>query len=179
MEKYLIRNPKFINKILTPIIILLIGFIIARLISKFAKKILSEIELNNILKKATGFKPKFEEAISNVIRYFIYFITLAIALDQVGITGVVIYMVSGAILIVLIITILLGIKDFIPNLISGLSLIRAGFINQGDNIKVKDLEGKIIKISLTETRIKTKKGDIINIPNSHLTKNEVIKKSKH
>ena len=43
----------------------------------------------------------------------------------------------------------------------------------GQVIKVKGMQGKIIQITLLETKIETKTGDIIFIPNSVLNKTEV------
>ena len=176
IRNYFTSNlPNLINRLIITFIIILIGFIIGRLLSKFTRKILKELELNSLFKKATGMKLKIEQTIATSIKYLIYFITLIMALDQLGITGIVLYLLAGAVFIILIISIFLSIKDFIPNMISGLSLHKKGFIKKGDHIRVKDIEGKITYISLLETRVETKKGDIINIPNSHLTKNEVIK----
>jgi small-conductance mechanosensitive channel len=47
----------------------------------------------------------------------------------------------------------------------------------GDVIKVKDIEGEVMSMSLVETILKVK-GDTVYIPNSVLTKNEIIKKEK-
>jgi small conductance mechanosensitive channel len=87
-------------------------------------------------------------------------------------------MISGAILIIIIISILLSIKDFMPNMFSGLFIHRKRFINVGDVIKVENTEGKVVHINLVETKIETNKGDIIYFPNSLLTKNKVIKLKK-
>ena len=43
----------------------------------------------------------------------------------------------------------------------------------------KDFSGKIEKVTLTEIQIKTKKGDLIHVPNSVLIKSEyTIKRPK-
>jgi small conductance mechanosensitive channel len=82
------------------------------------------------------------------------------------------------VIVVIILSMLLAIKDFIPNVFAGLFLHRKGFLKKGDNIIVKDVKGKIIYINLVETRVQTKEGDIIYIPNTLLTKSEV-RKIKH
>ena len=51
-------------------------------------------------------------------------------------------------------------------------------IKKGDKIKVDNLVGKVKKISLIETEIETKSGDIIYIPNSTLTKKEITIKKR-
>jgi small-conductance mechanosensitive channel len=168
------------TKFVVAIIILLIGFIIGKLLGKIIQRALHEIELNNLLQRATGIKISLEEIISSFITYFIYFITVIMALSQIGLTTTVLNMISAAIIVIIILSVFLGIKDFVPNMIAGIFIHQKRFINKGDRIKVKDIEGKIIHINLVETRIETKQKDIIYIPNSMLTKSEVtvIKKKK-
>jgi small-conductance mechanosensitive channel len=87
-------------------------------------------------------------------------------------------MLSAAFLILIILSILLAIKDFIPNIISGFLIYKKNLIQQGDKIKIEGLSGKVRKINLVETEVKTSSGDIIHIPNSTLTKKELVVKKK-
>jgi len=166
------------TKLVVAVIIMLIGLIAGKLLGKFIHKALHEIELNKILRKAAGVKVSIEEIISTFVTYFIYFIFIVMALNQLGLTTVVLHMISGAILIIIIISILFSIKDFMPNMFAGFFIHQKGFIKEGDIINVDNTEGKVIHINLVETKIETKKGDIIYIPNSLLTKKTVIKIKK-
>jgi len=166
---------RYMTRLVVAVIIVLIGFIIGKIVGRLLQKILKEVELNNIIKKATHIKINLEEGFSLFATYFIYFIAIIMALSQLGLTTTVLNMISAAVIVVIIISIFLGIKDFVPNLISGIFIHRKGFVKEGDRIRVKDIEGKVIKINLVETRIKTKKGDVIYIPNTLLTRNEVVK----
>ena len=161
------------TKTIVAVVILLIGFIIGRIIGKVVYKFLHEVELNNVLKKA-GLKISLETSVSNLAKYFIYFISVIWALNEIGLTTTILNMISAAALILIIVSILLGIKDFIPNLIAGFVIHHKSLIKIGDKIKIDHLEGKIVDINLVETQIKTKKGDIIHIPNSTITKKELI-----
>ena len=166
------------TKLVVAVIIVLIGLIFGKILGKFIQKALHEVELNKVIKKAAGIKISAEEIISTFITYFIYFIFIVMALNQLGITTVVLHMISGAILIIIIISILLSIKDFMPNMFAGLFIHQKAFIKEGDIIKVDNTEGKVIHINLVETKIERKKGDIIYIPNSLLPKKVVIKVKK-
>jgi small conductance mechanosensitive channel len=186
-SSYLINNsinllPKLLSglftKMVVAVIILLIGFVIGKILGKIVKNLLHSIEFNQIIKRATGIRISLEEGISVFVTYFIYFLFIIMALNQLGLTTVVLHMISGAILIIIIISILLSIKDFMPNMFSGLFIHRKRFINVGDVIKVENTEGKVVHINLVETKIETNKGDIIYFPNSLLTKNKVIKLKK-
>ena len=166
------------TKLVVAVIIVLIGLVLGKILGKFVQKALHEIELNKIIKKAAGIKASVEEIISTSLSYFIYFIFIVMALNQLGITTVVLHMISGVILIIIIISILLSIKDFMPNMFAGLFIHQKRFIKEGDILKVDNTEGKVVHINLVETKIETKHGDIIYIPNSLLTKKTVVKLKK-
>jgi len=165
------------TKFIVAVVILLIGFIIARIVGKLASRFLQEIELNKILKKA-GVKFELEDMLSHLATYFIYFMTIIWALNALGLTTTILNMISAAFLVLIIISILLAVKDFVPNIISGFFIYQKNLIKKGDKVKIDNLEGKVNKISLIETEIKTNKGDIIHIPNSTLTKKELIVKKR-
>ncbi len=163
-------------RFIVAIIILLIGFIIGRFLGRLLNKLLHEIELDKIIKKA-GLKFSLELIISHSLTYFIYFITIIWSLNELGLTTTILNMISAAALVVVIISFLLAIKDFLPNIIASFFINQKEIIKEGDKIKVDKLEGKVIKIGLIETEIKSKKGDTIFIPNSSLIKKELIRKS--
>ena len=163
------------TKFIVAVFILLIGFIIGRIVSKIIAKFLKEVELDKVLKKA-GIKAKIENFISNGAKYCIYFISVILAINEIGLTTTILNMISAAALVLIIISFILAIKDFIPNVISGFILYQKSIIKKGDKVKFDQLEGTVIGISLIETQIKTRKGDIIHVPNSTITKKEIIVK---
>ncbi|MEE9525990.1 MAG: mechanosensitive ion channel domain-containing protein [Candidatus Woesearchaeota archaeon] len=165
------------TKIIVAIIILLIGFVMARIAGKLIHKFLHEIELNKILEKA-GMKLKLESTISNIVTYFIYFVTIIWALNSMGLTTTILNMVSGAILVLIVISIILAIKDFFPNIMAGFFIYRKNTIKVGNKVKIDNVSGTVKKISLLETEIKTPSGDTIYVPNSTITKKAVLVKKK-
>lgn len=167
-----------INKVLLAIIILLSGFIIGKVVSKIISKILAEFQLNKVFYDISGIKSHIEEIISHFVLYFIYFISIVTALRQLGIATEVLNIVSGVIIILIGIFILLSVKDFIPNIISGIIIHQKNLFSKEDRIEFKGITGKIKEITLLDTKLITKNGDIIIIPNVNLTKNEIIIKKK-
>lgn len=162
-------------KLIAAIAVLLIGLIAARIISKVIKKVLHELELNRILKEQAGVKLPVEEFVSSLAKYLIYFIAVIWALAELGLQTAILYIILAIFLVILVSFIVLAFKDFIPNITAGFFIHQKNIIKKGDIIKVKDIEGKVISISLVETTIKVN-GDTVYIPNSVLTKNEIIKK---
>ncbi len=165
------------TKIVIAVVILLIGFIVGKVLGRLIHKGLRELEIDKALKRS-GVKFGIEDFISRVVEYFIYFLTVISALNQIGLTTVVLYMIAAIVLIILAASFILGIKDFIPNFISGMVIYRRDFIKNGSTIRVNGMEGEIVVLTLLETRIKTKKGDVICLPNSYITKSKVVVKKR-
>lgn len=170
----ILYSPLF-SKIITTLIIIFVGLIVGRIIGKVIYRVLHELELNKIIKKTTKIKISLEKIISNFVSYFIYFITMIMALTQLGLTTTVLNIIIITIAIVFIITLFFIIKDFFPNIIAGIFILQKNYLKKGEYIKVEDKKGQIININLIETTIKTNKGDIIYIPNSIVLKKEITK----
>lgn len=165
-------NP-VIQGILVATLILIIGLVTGKLLGKFVKRLLHEFEADKNLHEATGWKFSVEEGTSVFVTYFTYFIALIMALDTIGITSAVLNMIAGIVVLLLMISAVLAIKDFLPNLVAGISLRSKKEFQEGTTIKIKNVEGKIEEIGLLETRIKAKK-EVILIPNSLFNKFETI-----
>jgi small conductance mechanosensitive channel len=166
-----------VNQIASAVIVLLIGFIIGKVLGKLAQRGLHELDLNDILNKA-GVKFGMEEFVGHAIEYVIYFIAIVTALDQLGVTTIVLYIVVGVIVAVLAAALLLSMKDFIPNFIAGVRLSYKKYFKVGDTITVGSVTGKVKEFGLLETKLASKSGDIIHVPNSTLIKHEVRVRKK-
>lgn len=172
-----LTNP-FVLNVVTAILILLIGFIIGKIIGKIILKVLKEIEFDKNMKKTTGYGVSYSLIVSRFVSYFIYFIAVIMALDSLGLTPFVLKAVAIVILLIVGISILLAIKDSIPNFIAGISVRRKKLCEVGDRIKVGNIEGKVVEVNLLDTRLKTSNKDLIVVPNSYFMKNYVVKKNK-
>lgn len=167
----------FIVKLVAAIVILLIGFILGGVVSKVLKKVLKEININNVLREQAGIKIPFEEFVSSLGKYVVYFIALIMALNQLEITTTVLQIILIIILVIIVTLVILAFKDYIPNMVAGFIIFQRKKISEGQIIKVKGIEGKIIEIGLIETKIRTNKKEYVYIPNSILNKNEVFLKN--
>jgi small-conductance mechanosensitive channel len=163
------------SQILLALIIALLGLILGTIIGKLLQKILSEIELNRIIRSITGLNLKLEEIIGKGITFTIYFLFIMWALEKLGLGAIIIKILSGIVIIIIVISIVLSIKDFLPNLISGVYIHLKGVIKEKDYIKTKSVTGKIKDIGLVETIIETDIKETIVIPNSTLLKERIIK----
>ncbi len=160
-------------KFIVSIVILLIGFILGKILGRLIYRFLHSFEVNETFSKLTGATLKIEEIAETFTTYFIYFITIVIVLQQIGLASTILHMIAAGIILLIILSTFLGIKDFIPNAIAGFFMQNNKKFRIGQVIKVKGMQGKIIQITLLETKIETRSGDIIFIPNSVLNKTEV------
>lgn len=185
MLEYISRGISFIEEIFYGVIdklfiagiILLIGFIIGKVISRLVQKVLHHIGLDIIIKDTTGIKISIEDIISHFILYFIYFISIIMALRKLGIAPYILNIVSALVGIIITVFLVLSLKDFVPSMIAGIIITQKAIVKEGEYIEACELKGKVISVSLIETKIQTKSGDIILIPNSHLIKKTIIKKT--
>lgn len=159
------------TKIAVAITILLGGFALGILAKKFLYKILKEIELNRIMRKV-GIALDLEKWISSIVSYVIYLATIVIFLDKLGLKSVVLYIVVGAVLMLIILTFLVGLKDVIPNIVAWVLIQRKGKIKEGHHINVREISGRVEKIGYLETEIRTHDGDTLYVPNNLFMKSK-------
>ena len=165
-------------KIVLAILIFLFGFIFGKIVGRTVYKLLSEFELNKVVKKTTGIKLNLEHLLSNILSYSIYFLALVAALEQVGIANFVLYLVSAAVIIMILTSFFLAIRDFLPDVLAGIYLYRKEELRKSSKIVMKQHDGKkikgeIIDMDLLQIKIKTEKEETLNIPNSIVAKSEL------
>ena len=160
------------------IVILIVGFALGVIVKKLLRKVLKEVELNKLVLRL-GIMQDLEAGISTVISYLIYLVTLVLFLDYLGIKSIVIYLVVGALLMFLLLTLAIGLKDIIPNFMGYLFLQKKGLVKEGKIVDVKGISGKVEKIGVLETEIETEKGDVLYVPNSLFLKTEFWLRKQH
>lgn len=69
-------------------------------------------------------------------------------------------------------------KDYITNMINGLIIMFSDQLSLGDHIKVQDIEGKIIDITLINMILQNEDNDMVIIPNSVVFSAVIINQSK-
>jgi small-conductance mechanosensitive channel len=176
---YGIQASEILLKIIVALLMLFIGFIVGKLIGRFLRRVFHEAEIDSILKKA-GIKLNLEGKMSFIFEYGVYAAALVIALYYLGIAVTALRILLLLITLLIAASMLVSLKDILPNLFSGLIVRKKKPISAGDTITIQGISGKVESMGMAEIKIVTKKGDIIYIPNSNFLKNSVkIKKSKN
>jgi small-conductance mechanosensitive channel len=120
--------------------------------------------------------PKYEidegKAISmlQLIKYLVYVIAFTLALESLGIDISLLLAGSAALLVGL----GLGIQELFKDLVSGLILLFEGSLKVGDVIEVDKLVGVVKEINIRTSKVRTRDGIIIIVPNSNFINEKVI-----
>ena len=172
--------------ILIAISILLIGFIIGKILKKLIKKLLHNIRLDQTLRKSMGIKVSLENIISITVSYSIFLISIILSLNQIGVTAFILNIIAASIILLITISIILALKDLVPNFFAGIKIAQKEIVKPGDIISFDKITAKVIEITLTEIKLESKSRDIIFIPNSLLlkktfkiSKRKIIKKENN
>lgn len=167
-----------LNRFFLAVLILLVGIIIGRIASTFLQKFLHTADINKLVSQGNKSTVAVEQIVSYAVRYVIYFLFFLLALNTIGLTSWILTGLGVIVFIIFILSVFLGIKDFIPNAIAGLMLRKKGFVKVGDRIEANGVSGKIIQINLIDTQIKNASGDFILVPNVLLSQKELKKVNK-
>lgn len=114
---------------------------------------------------------RIPQIISNLIRGIYFIIIVLSILAMIYQINVKPFLTGSAILTAII---GLAMQDTLGNLFSGLALHMSRPFDIGHWIKTGDMEGDVVRIEWRATTIQTRERDYISIPNSHLSRLEVI-----
>ncbi|MBI1969830.1 mechanosensitive ion channel family protein [Candidatus Woesearchaeota archaeon] len=156
-------------------VILLIGFVIGKLAGKLVAKVLRKAGIDTMLKKkGKGYIP-VEQLLASAVSFLLYFLSILMALNQLQITLLVLQLLLATAVLVILILILFVLKDFVYNAAAGMQLWKRKSLRTGKRVAIMGVPGTIMQINLVETKIRTKAGDLLYIPNEVLRKMRVEK----
>ncbi len=159
------------TKVSVAMLTLFIGFIIAKLAGKIAKKVLAEAELNRIL-VAAGFKP-LSDALGVIIEYVIYAATILVILQQFGLTYIVLGIISIIGIIVVLFSLLLALRDFIPNAVVGLFIRRKMKKFLGKKVQIGTVSGTLEHVGIIRSTVRDK--DEHCVPHLYTSRKEITR----
>ncbi len=165
-------------KILGSFLTIIMGLIIAQIISNITRKFLRGTEISKVLQKQLKIKLLVENYISSILKYLIYLITIILVLNQLGVPTKILQLILIIFIILITLFIILAFKDWLPNIISGLYILKSEKIKVNDIIRINGVKGRVLQVNLIETKIETNNNEIVFIPNSNITKHELIRERK-
>lgn len=142
-------------------------FLIARIIAAMLGR-----GLNRVLERR-GVEPGLRSALVKIARYALVFIGVFVALGTVGV-DVSAITAAGAVLLV---GVGFGLQKLAENFISGLLLLIERPVKQGDFIDAGGVHGTVEDVGWRATRVISRDGTAVIVPNSMLMSNTVINHS--
>lgn len=134
------------------ILILLIGFLAIRIITRIADKIMAK---SNLAKPAHGL-------IRSMVRITLYLVVCLMAASALGIdvTGII------ALASVITLSVSLSIQNSLTNVIGGITLLYTKPFNPGDFVTIASESGTVQEVGMAYTKLCTTDNKIIYIPNN-------------
>ncbi|RJQ15506.1 hypothetical protein C4573_05090 [Candidatus Woesearchaeota archaeon] len=166
-------SPIILNMVIA-LVILLLGFIIGKVLSNLVKRLLRHVKLDDSLIKVIRIDLNLESFAAAVVSFVIYFLTVIAALNQVGLLGWVIKVITYAVVMVILVMILLGLKDFIPNMVAGFYVKGTMHLRVGRKVHIDSVQGTILSVNLVAIAVETAQKDRVLVPFSLLLKNKVL-----
>jgi small-conductance mechanosensitive channel len=150
--------------------ILMMGYVIAQVVSKLTARILHDLAINDIYHKKTKQYFVLDDAIAQLLKYAIYIGFVFWALSVINAAWFVVNALSIMTLVIILLVTLFATKDVIANGLAGLSLMKRNNFTIHDTISIDQTTGKVLKKGLFYTIIKTPTSDIVQIPNALFSK---------
>ena len=154
------------TRIVWAFVILLISLILGKIAEKALYRFLAEFDINAAAEKFLHMPMKLDALIAGLVGYVIYIFGIILALNTLSLTGIALNTIAIIVMILVIVLVFLGLKDFIPNSIAGLIMHAKRSFREGDFVSIGKISGTVRAFELLQTRIEAKNKDIIHIPNS-------------
>ena len=158
------------------VILVAVIFLSAKIISSVYK-----LYIGKKHRAKVAYDPGVEYVYVQIARYIIYTLAVLLSFNVIGLN--ISLILTGS--VGLLVGIGLGLQDVFKDTIAGIVLLLEGNIKVGDIVEIDaktqtnshkgayNFVARIIKISFRTTQIQTKEGNVLIIPNTHLTQQQV------
>ncbi|MFT4311944.1 MAG: hypothetical protein ACMXYF_01830 [Candidatus Woesearchaeota archaeon] len=156
------------------VLILVIGLTLGKLIERFLLRFLRELEVHKI---ANSRAIRTDQIIAYSSSVIIYFITIVLVLNQLGITSFILNAISIIIFIIIAIVLILSIKDVVPSFLIGIYLRQTKRLTTGQHITMQLIQGTVHELNTFDFCIHVK-DEVYYLPYSYYFHTFLKKKSK-
>ena len=170
---YRIVNFKSFHLDFYDIVVIISVFFISRILVNFSK-----IIIGRKFRKSANRDISTEYIYLKIVKYIIYVFAIIFCFRALNIDATLLLTGSAALLV----GVGLGLQDVFKDVFAGFVLLFEGNLKVGDivqitggskNSKSSDIVAKILKINLRTSQIETREGNVLIIPNSRLTQEQV------
>lgn len=149
-----------IGKLLTALLILVVGILVIRIVMTILKKFL----------EASKLELAAHTLIKSLVRVVLYLLLGLMVADSLGIdvTGVI------ALASVLTLSVSLALQNALANVFGGFTLLYTAPFHSGDFVDIGTESGTVVEIGMTYTKLQTPDNKMISIPNSTVVNGDII-----
>lgn len=165
LEQFYLPITNLFLRVVSAIAIFIIALIIGKFAGLIAASLLYELKIDEIL-ETIGIKFFFSKTAGMIVSLAIYVAGFIFALNALGITKIVIFVLAAFFLVLLVIGLFLGIADTTRNFFIGLAL-RKKYLSKR-SVNLETVKGSIIEVGYTRIKVRTKEKDILVVPFSAL-----------
>lgn len=147
----------------------IVGFFVVVLISR----LLLQPALAEVIRRRNQNNPTLQRAVLLYVRLIVLVVAIVVGAGVAGYGGV----LGDSALVFSAIALAIGVaaQEVIGSLVSGLALVLDPEFNVGDYIRWEGGEGVVQTVALRITRVETRDGELVTIPNTILTSHEVTR----
>ncbi len=172
LQRFMDGVTPFLNEVVAFFLILFIGFLLGKIIGRLTRKLLTDLKADELTRRL-GLKLSLERSVGGLLSFLIYAASVVLALAAVGLLANIVQILLVLFVIILIVSAILALKETAPNLAAGLALRRNRRLKEGAYIRMEGVEGIVQEISLLETAVETRGGDLVQVPNALFQRKEV------
>lgn len=154
-------NMLTLDKVLSAVIILLVGLLIIKIITRL---------LRGIFKRSDYLDERLEKFIVTSVRTILLVVTLIMVAQSLGIptTSLVALLSVGAL------AVSLAVQGMLSNVAGGMTLLTSRIINLNDLVEVAGVTGTVSEIGLLYTKLTTADGQTVMLPNSSISGEKIV-----
>ncbi len=156
----------YIPRVVLGIIVLIAGLITGDILSKIAFNFVGRLNVEK------GGRNEIASISSFIVKVLIFIFAVIIALNVLNVYINILTVGFGIVMLAIVLFLLLGMKDIIPNIFAGIYIQNSGLLQKGYRVRFGNIQGRVKSVGFIYTILK--KGDMeIQIPNSQLLKKEI------
>ena len=154
------RTGGFADRILTAVVVAVVGLLIIRIVMKIIKTALKKSKMEKAAHTLI-------RTLSKTVMHILLWLMVASALG-IDVTGIV------ALASVLTLAVSLSLQNMLANIIGGFTLLYTHPFGSGDFVEVGGQSGTVQEVGMTYTKLTTADNKVVSIPNSAVVAAEIV-----
>lgn len=166
----------YLPRLLTVLLIGVLGVIMIKILTKLARDFLETTEVKNYIRE-TGLSVNSIKLLVGAFKAFLYVLLLQVLLGQLSVGSTFISEIinasSWALAFLVAGLLFYGFKDLFQNFAAGVYLKNSRIVRPGEEVKLNEESGEIRDVSLFSTTVNTNSGYTVLTPNTEIMENNL------